>query len=444
MPTYRLRRPVFVTASALAAALTVLLSTAGIHGVDLADLPTAEPEAVGMSSERLQRIDTTMQRYIDSNQLAGTVTLIARHGKVVHVSAQGWRHKEANQRMTPDTIFTIMSMTKPIVSTALMMLYEEGHFLLDDPISKWIPEYSNKQVRLDPAPPGRPTEPAIRPITVRHVLTHTSGLSLQPDFRPDYLRLPEQGDVERPRTVGEAIEHAADVPLAFHPGDDWQYGASTDYVALLVERISGMNVQDFLEERLFQPLGMEDTHYNVPRSKVDRVAAVYRHTGPNNTIELLRPPIYLEPNTYYGGVAGLNSTVADYFLFHQTMLNGGELNGVRILSPRTINLMISNHIGDKDVYVWGPGYGWGLGYCIVLDPSKANEHLSPGTFFWSGAYNTISWVDPVEDMVAVAMTQVTPFGRVNFLKDLSAVASQAIVESNRHNPPTVMGYPALQ
>ena len=443
MLSYQLKRPVLAI-SVIVAILTVVLPSVDLKSVGLVDLPRAEPEDVGMSSERLQRIDSTMQRYIDSNQLAGTVTLIARHGKVVHVSAQGWRHKEANQPMTADTIFTIMSMTKPIVSTALMMLYEEGYFLLDDPISKWLPAYENMQVSLNPAPPGRPTEPAIRPVTVRHVLTHTSGLSLHPNFRPDYLRLPEQESVTRPRTVGEAIDRAADVPLAFHPGDDWQYGASTDYVAILVEKISGMNVQDFLQERLFKPLGMEDTHYNVPQSKVDRVAAVYQHTGPNNSIELLRPPIYLEPNTYYGGVAGLNSTVADYFLFQQMMLNGGELNGVRFLSPRTINLMISNHIGDKDVYVWGPGYGWGLGYCILMDPGKATEHLSPGTFFWTGAYNTISWVDPVEDMVAVAMTQARPFGRVNFLKDLSAVASQAIIDSHRHNPPTVMGYPIFR
>ena len=181
-----------LTISVIVAILTIVLPTVDLESVGLVDLPRAEPEDVGMSSERLQRVDSTMQRYIDSNQLAGTVTLIARHGKVVHVSAQGWRHKEANQPMTADTIFTIMSMTKPIVSTALMMLYEEGYFLLDDPISKWLPAYENMQVSLNPAPPGRPTEPAIRPVTVRHVLTHTSGLSLHPNFRPDYLRLPEQ------------------------------------------------------------------------------------------------------------------------------------------------------------------------------------------------------------------------------------------------------------
>ena len=437
------RRSTYVlTSTALASMLAALLVNAGVQvqGVNIADLPTAEPEAVGMSSTRLERVDATMQRYIDADQLAGTVTLIARHGKVVHLNAQGWRHKEADQPMTPDTIFTIMSMTKPIVSTALMMLYEEGHFLLDDPISKWIPGYANPQVRLNPAPPDRRTEPAIRPITVRHVLTHTSGLSLRADFRPSFGLPSRLGNFDRPKNTEDAIARAAGDPLAFHPGDAWQYGDSTDYVALLVEKISGMNLQDFLQQRLFDPLGMDDTHYGVPRSKVDRVAAVYQHTGPHSAIELFRAPGYLEPTTYYGGVAGLNSTVGDYFLFHQMMLNGGELNGVRLLGPRTINLMISNHIGDKEVYVWGPGYGWGLGYCILLDPGTANEHLSPGSFFWTGAWNTISWVDPVEDIVAVAMTQVTPFGRVNFLKDLSVVVSQAIIESNRHNPPTVMGY----
>ena len=185
---------------------------------------------------------------------------------------------------------------------------------------------------------------------------------------------------------------------------------------------------------------MDDTHYNVPRSKVARVAAVYRHSGPDNKIELLRAPGYQAPTMYFGGVAGLNSTAADYFLFHQMMLSGGELNGVRILSPRTVNLMVSNHIGDKEVYVWGRGYGFGLGYSILLDPTKANENLSPGSFFWSGAWNTLAWVDPVEDMLAVFMTQVTPFGSVNVMRDLATVASQSIVESNRNNPPKVMGY----
>ena len=258
--------------------------------------------------------------------------------------------------MPKDAIFTIMSMTKPIVSTALMMLYEEGRFLLDDPISKWLPAYADKEVVLNDVPQPR-REAAVRPVTVRHVLTHTSGLTLNRTLRPGQSRS------ARPATLAEMIDGAADIPLNFHPGDEWQYGASTDFVATLVEKISGETLDDFLRARIFEPLGMTDTQYNIPRSKVDRVAAVYQPSGPNNTIELFRAPEFREPHTYFGGQAGLSSTAADYFRFHQMMLNGGELDGVRLLSPRTINLMISNHIGsDKPVYVRGPGYGFGLGY----------------------------------------------------------------------------------
>ena len=432
--------PSLTITSILVVFLAAIFLATSVQGIVFSDLPRAEPEAVGMSSERLERVSATTQRYIDADQLAGTVTLIARHGKVVYLEAQGWRDKEADQPMTPDTIFTIMSMTKPIVSTALMMLFEEGRFLLDDPISKWFPDYRDREVLVES---GSHPEPAARPVTVRHVLTHTSGLSLHPDFQPTYGLLSRLGNGEEPPTLEAAITKAADRTLAFHPGDEWQYGDSTEYVAGLVEKISGMSVHDFLQRRLFTPLGMDDTHYYVPRAKIDRVAAVYEHRGPNNQIELVRPPRYREPSQFFGGVAGLNSTVADYFLFHQMMLNGGELNGVRLLSPRTINLMISNHIGDKEVNVWGPGYGFGLGYAVLLDPGKANEHLSPGSFLWSGAWNTIAWIDPVEDMLAVFMTQATPFGKLNMMRDLSTIASQAIVASHRGTPPTVMGYNAL-
>jgi CubicO group peptidase (beta-lactamase class C family) len=427
----------------LAGLVGLVLLQAGVLGGEVADLPRAEREAVGMSSDRLARVTSTMQRYIDAEQLAGTVTLIARHGKVVHLEAQGWRDKEADAPMTSDTIFTIMSMTKPIVSTALMMLFEEGRFLLDDPISNWLPNYRDLDVRVGDETSSR-RETADRPVSVRHVLTHTSGLSLHPDFQPSYGLASRLGNGAEPRTLEEAIVRAADRPLAFHPGDEWQYGDSTEYVALLVEKLSGMSLNSFLQQRLFQPLGMDDTHYYVPQSKVGRVAAVYRHQGPRHRIELFRAPQVQEPNRFFGGVAGLSSTVADYFLFHQMMLNGGTMNGMRFLSPRTINLMISNHSGDKEVDVWGPGYGFGLGYAVLLDPGRANEHLSPGSFLWSGAWNTIAWIDPVEDMLAVFMTQATPFGKVNVMRDLSTVASQAIVDSHRDTPPTVMGYQVLR
>ena len=414
------------------AAVALLSPIARVRGAVEDTLPMASPEEVGMSSERLQRVSALMRRNIDQNLLAGTVTLIARHGKVVHLEAQGHNHKEAGEAMATDDIFVIMSMTKPIVTTALMMLYEEGRFRLDDPIANWLPDYADKTVRRSVG--GQTvTEPAARPITVRHILTHTSGLDIRPLARPGQRPT-------RAETLAEAVDQAAEVPLAFHPGDEWQYGASTDYVAMLVETISGQDVDAFLRERIFEPLGMEDTHYNVPQAKADRIAAVYRPSGPGNTIELFRAPAPDEPTRFFGGQAGLHSTAADYFRFHQMMLNGGELDGVRLLSPRTVNLMVSNHVGDKLVYVRGPGYGFGLGYGVVMDPGKATDHLSPGSFLWGGAWGTVAWVDPVEDMLGILMMQITSYSHLSVRQDFSTVASQAIIETNRHNPPTVLGY----
>jgi CubicO group peptidase (beta-lactamase class C family) len=422
-----------LTAVAVGAAVVVLVPISAIRGAVEDTLPMASPEEVGMSSERLQRVSALMQRNIDDDLLAGTVSLIARHGKVAHLEAQGFANQEAGVAMTADNLFTIMSMTKPIVTVGLMMLYEEGYFRLDDPISKWLPGYADKSVRRTLG--GRVvTEPAARPVTVRHVLSHQSGLSIRPPAGRGGQRS------ERPTTLSEAVDAAADVPLAFHPGDEWQYGASTDYVAILVEKISGMSLDDYLRERIFEPLGMLDTHYNIPESKVDRVAAVYRPTGPANTIELFRAPAFREPTRYFSGQAGLSSTAADYFRFHQMMLNGGELDGVRLLSPRTVNLMISNHAGDNLVYVRGPGYGFGLGYGIVMDPGRATDHLSPGSFLWGGAWGTVAWVDPAEDMLGILMMQITSYGHLSIRQDFSTVASQAIIETNRDNAPTVMGY----
>ena len=426
----------FVGALAVAIALVVLLPISLVRGAEDDSLPMASPEEVGMSAERLQRVGALMQRNIDQDLLAGTVTLIARHGKVAHLEAQGFNHKEAGDTMATDDIFVIMSMTKPIVTVALMMLYEEGYFLLDDPITRWLPAYADKTVRQ--TVDGRTvTEPAASPVTVRQILSHTSGLSIRPPG-------PRGGRAgARPATLSEAVDRAADVPLAFHPGTEWQYGASTDYVAILVEKISGMSLDDFLRERIFEPLGMDDTHYNIPDSKVDRIAAVYRPTGPSNTIELFRAATPRPPTRYFGGQAGLNSTAADYFRFHQMMLNGGELDGVRLLSPRTVSLMASNHVGDKLVYVRGPGYGFGLGYGIVMDPGQATDHLSPGSFLWGGAWGTVAWIDPVEDMLGILMMQITSYRHLTVRQDFSTVASQAITETNRHNPPTVMGYKNL-
>ncbi len=405
-------------------------------------LLTAEPEDVGMSSKRLERLSKIMQRYIDDDLLAGTVTLVARKGKVVHFEAQGYRHREANEPMTKDSIFVIMSMTKPIVSTALMMLFEEGYFLLDDPISNYLPEFADKQVIVTDEEGHTTRVDAARPITFRHVLTHTAGVDPPRDALTEEER-GSGGGFGQGGTLQQQYAIRAKWPLAFHPGDEWRYGSSTNYVAMLVERISGKSLDDFLQERIFLPLGMHDTHYNVPESKVDRVAAVYSPSGENNTIELRTAPTYREPRQYFPGTHGLSSTAADYFIFHQMILSGGEFSGVRLLSPKTVNLMITNHVGDKLIYPRGPGYGFGLGYGVLNDPSKAIDPLTPGSFSWGGAWGTIFWVDPVEEMIGILMTQITSYRHLNVRHLLAVGATQAIIDSNSNKPFSVKGYEKL-
>ncbi|MFL2855225.1 MAG: serine hydrolase domain-containing protein [Pseudohongiellaceae bacterium] len=401
-------------------------------------LPMASPESVGVSSERLERMSDAMQRYIDANQLAGTVSLISRKGQVIHMESQGWKSKETSEEMTGDTIFFIMSMTKPIVSTALMMLYEEGHFLLTDPISDWIPEIADKQVIVENEF-GTYRVPAHRPVDFRHVLSHTAGL----DPSRDALNADELAMLGRRDNLEDTIIRRGPLPLAFHPGDEWQYGSSTDYVALLVERISGETLKEYLQKNIFDPLGMEDTFYVVPEEKRDRVASVYSPTGPGQTIELSRTKEYSNTpffgENYYGGVAGLFSTASDYWRFSQMLLNGGELDGVRLLSPKTVSLMISNHSGDGDVYVRGPGYNFGLGFGILSDAGKARDPLTPGSYTWGGAWGTIFWTDPVEEMTGIMMTQITSYSHLTVRQDFGVTAMQSIIDANT----PILGYPVL-
>ena len=407
------------------------------------DVTVAEPESVGMSSERLQRINTFIGEYIDANQIAGAVTLVARKGKVVHYEAQGWRDKENGVPMTHDTIFEMMSMTKPIVSTALMMLFEEGRFLLDDPISKWLPEYKNHTVRINGDGVRPVTVQETRPVTVRHVLTHTSGLTLNP--RNKGLSEAQIADVTNDgkgwATLAERVARAAVVPGAFHPGDEWQYGDSTDYVAVLVEKISGQSIDVFLREKIFQPLGMTDTHYYVPQGKVDRIAAVYR-PDEDGRVELMQAPTYREPTSMFRGIAGLSSTAADYYQFAQMIANGGELNGVRLLGRMTVDNMISNHIGSgKDVYIRGGGYGFGLGFGVLTNSAEAQDALSIGSYTWGGANGTLYWADPVEDLIGILLIQIRPYDHLSIRPLFSNVVTQAVTDSFSDQKPIVMGRP---
>ena len=436
----RIRRSMYL--GSMAALFAFMLVVPSLRAAE--DVTVVDPESVGMSSERLQRINAFVAEYIDANQIAGAVTLVARKGKVVHYDAQGWRDKENGVAMTPDTIFEMMSMTKPIVSAALMMLFEEGRFLLDDPIAKWLPEYKNHTVRVDTERADRAnTVTEVRPVTVRHVLTHTSGLTLNPSGKG--LTQAQVGQVTNGGkgwpTLAEQVANAAVIPAAFHPGDYWQYGDSTNYVAVLVEKISEQSIDVFLRERIFEPLGMTDTYYYVPREKVDRVAAVYRPDTAGR-IELRQAPAFREPTRMFRGTAGLSSTAADYYQFAQMIANGGELNGVRLLGRMTVDNMISNHIGvGKDVYIRGGGYGFGLGFGVLTNSAEAQDALSIGSYTWGGAYGTLYWADPVEDLIGILLMQIRPYDHLSIRPLFSNVVTQAVTDSFSDQKPIVMGRP---
>lgn len=402
-----------------------------------APLPIAEPESAGMSSERLERLSDAMAAYIDRQQVAGTVTLIARRGQVVHFEAQGHRWQEEGVAMTRDTIFRIASMTKPIASVALMTLYEEGKFQLRDPIAKYLPQFAEMHVAVVPDDDeylGAPYKlvQAARPVTVQHILTHTAGFpnNYRGLLKDDYTKLRANRDPEW--TVGDMVDALAELPLEFHPGEAWQYGPSVDVVGRLVEVLSGQNLDEYLRQRIFEPLGMADTYFYLPESKVGRFAALYQ-PGEDGTIALTEAPDLnarhvREPHKYFSGSGGLVSTAADYYRFHQMMLSGGELDGKRILGRKTIELMTSNHTSDHGIWLRGPGYGFGLGYSVVTDPGPSAMPASVGSYSWGGAYCTVFWVDPVEELIGILMTQVRPYTHLNIRQDLQTLTYQAIVD----------------
>ena len=400
-------------------------------------LPMGRPEDAGMSSERLARIKTAMQRYVDRSEVAGVVTLIARHGRVVHLDSVGYRDVEAKAPMTPDTIFRIASMTKPVVSVAAMALYEEGHFQLSDPISKWIPEFQNMKVaEVQSAGTNYTTSSARTPITIRHLLTQTAGLAtgdgvLQYDYQKIAPRtIPND-------TVGDFVRRLATLPLNFEPGTKWEYGQfgiATNVIGRLIEIISKQPLDKFLADRILQPLLMSDTYFYLPESKLSRFAASYRPDA-NKKIQLAEKPtaesIFVKgPHTFFAGNGGLVSTAADYFRFQQMVLNGGELDGVRILGRKTIELMTSNHTGDLRGRV-SPGSGFGLGYNIIVDVGASGLPGSVGNYGWGGAFCTIFFVDPDEDMIGIMMTQLRPNDHSNIRREFQVLAYQAIVDNGK-------------
>jgi CubicO group peptidase (beta-lactamase class C family) len=406
-------------------------------------LPTAKPEDVGMSAERLGRIRVAMQRYVDKGLVPGAVTLVARRGRVVYFDAVGYRDAESKAPMTTDTIFRIASMTKPIASVGLMMLYEEGHFLLSDPIAKFLPEFTNMKVAqaATPAEAGGPPYklvPATRPITFKHVLTHTAGFknSYRGLTREEYAKTYARKNSSE--TMTDVVKRLATMPLNFNPGEAWEYGPATDVVGRLVEVISGMTLDDYLEKKILAPLKMNDSHFYLPAAKLNRFVASYEpDKNKGNKIKLVEAPNLesrwlKEPHNYFSGAGGLVSTAADYVRFHQMMLNGGELDGVRILGRKTVELMTANHTGDLPLWLPGPGYGFGLGYSVVKDIGVTGQAGTAGAYGWGGAFCTYFQVDPKEELIGIVMTQVRPYDHINIRQEFMALANQAIVDSPKH------------
>ena len=415
-----------------------LLLLAVLAGVDLAaqELPTARPEDVGMSSERLERLDRVLEEYVDAGRLPGAVAMVVRDGRVVHTAAVGQRDREAGEAMRRDAIFRIASQTKALVSVGIMMLQEEGALLLSDPVSEYLPEFSRTTVAEPTEGDGYRVVESTRPVTLRDLLTHTAGIGY--GGGPGGLRWSEAGITgwyfgDRDEPIRETVARMASLPFPAQPGSAFVYGYGTDILGAVIEVVSGQPLDAFLHERIFVPLDMRDTHFYLPEGKRDRLAAVY---GLREGLEraadgpgMQAQGQYVDgPRTSFSGGAGLLSTARDYARFLQALLDGGALGESRILSPTSVALMTEDHVGDRYT---APGMGFGLGFAVREDVGAAGVPGSPGEYGWGGAYHSTYWVDPVEDLVVVYFTQVIPATGLDDHASLRALVYAAIVESRR-------------
>jgi len=405
----------------------------------------ATPEAVGFSAARLARIDRRMQRYVDEQKFAGIVTLLARCGKIVQHGAYGQRELAINSPMALETLFRIYSMTKPITSVAAMMLYEEGYFHLADPVNKFLPEFAACKVLTRQGPDGLEYAPLARPITIRDLITHTSGLSY--GFFVDspaelmYQAIHNAGDYLNAPTLyptdlsmAELVSRWATVPLIFQPGERWRYSIGTDVIGRLVEVITGQSLAQFFSEQIFQPLGMVDTGFTVPAAKVARFAAMYTHTA-DGALDVLDPAVggpFTRNHPMHAGGAGLVSTAADYLRFCQMLLNGGVLDGVQLLGRKTVELITANHLSPSQLPMRHgneifAGEGFGLGFGVIINAAASGMPWSNGTYYWGGAANTTFWIDPHEELIGILMAQYMPAGTYPVNEDFRVLAYQALV-----------------
>jgi len=407
----------------------VVITVIGVAASLRAEDPLASPESVGFSTDGLKAFQRAMRALVDESKLAGVTTLVARHGKVVHVEAYGVQDLETKKPVARDTIFRIASMTKPIVGVAMMMLWEQGKWTLDDPVAKHIPEFAGLKVAT---PSGE--VPQITPMTMRQLMSHTAGFDITAGYAKANI-------ADRAQPLQSMVDKLAKLPLAVQPGSDWRYGPSVDIQGYIIEQLSGESLDVFLRTKIFEPLGMKDTGFWVDGSKVDRVTSVFTY-GPDNRLiraQGQRDAPSSKP-VFLSGSGGLLSTTDDYFQFAQMMLNGGEANGKRFLKASTVELMRTNVLAEGvAVDTFGtsqPGIGFGLDFAIVMDPAAANTPEGRNSFYWGGAFGTWFWIDPTNDIVVVGMMQnisgSTPTGGSPQVRPLSRqLVYQALVDPKK-------------
>jgi CubicO group peptidase (beta-lactamase class C family) len=403
-----------------------------------------KPEEVGLSSPRLARIGEHFQRYIDAGKLAGVLTLVARRGQIAYLEPQGHLEIERRRPVTRDAVFRIYSMTKPITSVGLMMLYEQGRFQLDDPVHRFIPPWKDLRVFVSGNHPVFKTAPAERPMTIRDLLSHTSGLTYgfmeRTNVDAAYRKL---GVADRTRsgyTLRDMVETLAELPLEFSPGMLWNYSVSTDVVGYLIEVISGQRLDAYLREHVLEPLDMRDTSFVIADAQVPRFAANYERQA-DGTLKLLDDPqrsLYRECSFFSGG-GGLVSTAPDYFRFTAMLRNRGELDGVRLLGRKTVELMTMNHLpGGQELTqlaqagmftetAYG-GVGFGLGFSVMQSPARAQILGTPGEYAWGGAASTAFWIDPAEDLIVIFMTQLMPSSSYPLRRELRVLTYAALID----------------
>jgi CubicO group peptidase (beta-lactamase class C family) len=426
-------------------------------------IEVAQPESVGLSADRLARIDRWMQRQVEREKLAGLSVLVHRRDRTAYFGTAGMMDREARKPVTEDTIFRIYSMTKPVTTVAVMMLYEQGCFQLDDPVALYIPELDNMKVMVGKDVTAPTLEPTHAPITIRQLLTHTAGLTygfmmatavdaMYREYQVDFAMANPEA------TPGDLVRRLGEIPLLCQPGSEWNYSVATDVLGHLVEVLSGQTLAEFFQEHILGPLGMVDTAFTVPDEKLDRFAAMYGPPGgqglsgvnaardpneirrePEGGLKLLDTPRksrFRGPLRLYSGGGGLTSTAGDYLRFCRMLLNRGELEGERLLGRKTIDYMTRNHLPGDLASMGQPrfseasyeGVGFGLGFSVMLDPARAQIVGSPGEYSWGGAASTGFWIDPAEELIVILMTQLMPSSTYAIRRELRVLGYQALID----------------